>query len=238
MLEGRKSLSLHPESREKSRATSNASGQNVSPIGQVVPTSDARDELSETGPLEGVIESLVAYAASMALLPEDRESKTRYWESASNQLSDIWGYRNTPNSHQALYELFHNYMRDFNVLWPLLAQMDPGSYHPVLFLTITSVGAMFGTNLQRQYGNLMHQRLRRLLSASLFDLEGPGDGMIWLAEARLITQIAALYFGHNQGFSYAQVCEMSFIAERTCTNTHAAPGCNHDCTASPNGFLP
>lgn len=63
---------------------------------------------------------------------------------------------------------------------------------------------MFGQASQRQYGTLMHERLRRLLSASLYDFEGPEDHLVWLAQARLLCKVVSLYLGQTQGFSYAQ----------------------------------
>lgn len=179
----------------------------ASPASSTAPSGSFKDSLT---PLANVVESLVAYAAGSAFAPDDRSTRRRYWESISLQLADIFGAFNehpSSDSRRTLYELVEIYLSKFNVLWPLLnhEQLDPGTHHPVLFLTVTSIGAMFGHALQRQYGTLMHQRLRRLLAASLYDLEGTDNEMVWLAQARLLTQVASMYFGQHQGFSYAQV---------------------------------
>lgn len=169
------------------------------------------DKMRDTvSPLFNVIENLVAYAANTAFSPDDRLIRRRYWESVSLQLADIFnGFTGeaAADPHRTLYQLVETYLAQFNVLWPLLnhEQLDAENHHPVLFLVVGSIGAMYGHGLQRQYGTLMHERLRRLLSASLYDLEGPDDGLVWLAQARVLTQISALYFGQHQGFSYAQV---------------------------------
>lgn len=179
--------------------------------GQAEPCNGFDEHDSETiTPLVNVIENLVAYAAGTAFAPDDRSTRRRYWESVSLQLADIFrasGDDSVRDAHRTLYELVEIFLSRFNVLWPLLnhEQLDPDTHHPVLFLSATSIGAMFGQKIHRRYGELMHKRLRRLLSASLYDLEGPEDEMVWLAQARQLKQVASLYFGQNQGFSYAQV---------------------------------
>ncbi|EME46838.1 zinc finger domain-containing protein [Dothistroma septosporum NZE10] len=183
-----------------------APASETSPASSFAASSSLKDPLT---PLSNVVENLVAYAAGSALTPDDRSTRRRYWESISLQLADIFGATNqnsSSDSRRTLYELVEIYLTKFNVLWPTLnhEQLDPYTHHPVLFLTVTSIGAMFGHSLQRQYGTLMHRRLRRLLAASLYDLEGTDNQMVWLAQARLLTQVASMYFGQHQGFSYSQ----------------------------------
>ncbi|KAK4628267.1 hypothetical protein CLAFUR0_04176 [Fulvia fulva] len=197
--------------------TTNGTGPAVetSPASSFAATSSFQDSLT---PLANVVENLVAYAAASAYTPDDRNTRRRYWESISLQLADIFGVikeHSSAASRRTLYELVEIYLGKFNVLWPLLnyEQLDPDNHHPVLFLTVTSIGAMFGHALQRQYGTLMHKRLRRLLAASLYDLEGTDDEMVWLAQARLLTQVASMYFGQHQGFSYAQHLAAITIAQ-------------------------
>lgn len=178
--------------------------------GTIATATSDKMQSTAVSPLSNVIENLVAYAANTAFTPDDRLTRRRYWESLSLQLADIFnGFtgETMADPHRTLYQLVETYLLRFNVLWPLLnhEQLDAENHHPVLFLVVGSIGAMYGHGLQRQYGTLMHERLRRLLSASLYDLEGPDDGLVWLAQARVLTQISALYFGQHQGFSYAQV---------------------------------
>ncbi|KAK6440716.1 hypothetical protein LTR95_003049 [Oleoguttula sp. CCFEE 5521] len=98
------------------------------------------------------------------------------------------------------------YLRHFNCLWPMFRNgtLSDGNLHPILYLVMISIGSMYGPNLQKHFGTLLHKRLRRLLTASLFDLEGPDSDLIWLAHARLLTQVQGLYFGQKKAFSYAQ----------------------------------
>ena len=171
--------------------TANGAGTapETSPASSFAAASSFQDSLT---PLANVVENLVAYAAGSAFTPDDRTIRRRYWESISLQIAEIFGAPNERSSsdpRRTLYELVETYLDKFNVLWPLLnhEQLDPDTHHPILFLVVTSIGAMFGQEVQREYGSLMHQRLRRLLCASLYDLEGPGDGFspsCWVATGR------------------------------------------------------
>ncbi|SMR43585.1 unnamed protein product [Zymoseptoria tritici ST99CH_3D1] len=203
LLNGGKSQSRKPSlHHQNARPTSTAQDAKGSSISS--PTSN-----NTHSPLSNTIENLVAYAANTAFSPDDRGIRRRYWESVSLQLADIFqdaSKKSVVDPHRTLYQLAESFLTNFNSGWPILnhEQLDPDTHHPVLFLVVGAIGAMFGDALHRQYGTLMHERLRRLLSASLYDLEGPDEDLVWLAQARLLTQTAALYFGQHQGFSYAQ----------------------------------
>lgn len=203
---------VQQKSRDPSYSTANSPRESESEGSVATATSDRMS--STLSPLSNVIENLVAYAANTAFAPDDRLIRRRYWESLSLQLADIFNTftgETAVDPHRTLYQLVETYLSNFNTAWPLLnqEQLDAESHHPVLFLVVGSIGAMYGHGLQRQYGTLMHERLRRLLSASLYDLEGPDDGLVWLAQARVLTQVSALYFGQHQGFSYAQVSSLA-----------------------------
>ncbi|KXT12694.1 hypothetical protein AC579_3285 [Pseudocercospora musae] len=172
------------------------------------PTPGTSYPQNSIAPLVNVVENLVAYATNTALTADNVTARKRYWASVSSQLASIFYEPDSQpvEAHRTLHHLIELYLSKFHVLWPFLnhEQMDANHHHPVLFLTISSVGAMFEQALQREYGTLMHERLRRLLSASLYDLERPEDGLVWLDQAGVLTQVASLYFGQRQGFSYAQ----------------------------------
>lgn len=208
LLQNGKGRPGQQKSRDPSTSNATSPGRPTSEGSVATAISDRMH--STLTPLLNVIENLVAYAANTAFAPDDRLIRRRYWESLSLQLADIFnGFtgETAADPHRTLYQLVETYLANFNTAWPLLnqEQLDAESHHPVLFLVVGSIGAMYGHGLQRQYGTLMHERLRRLLSASLYDLEGPDDGLVWLAQARVLTQVSALYFGQHQGFSYAQV---------------------------------
>ena len=54
-----------------------------------------------------------------------------------------------------------------------------------------------------KYGNMMHSSVRACLMSPL-ELDSPDSDLMWLAQARVSTQMAALYFGQPKAFSYAQ----------------------------------
>lgn len=98
------------------------------------------------------------------------------------------------------------YLENFWILWPLFPRhnFDPPELHPVLYLVLTSIGAMYGGREASSYGAMIHGKLRDLLAGSLFDLIKTDVESLCLGQARVLTQAAALYFGHKHGFSYAQ----------------------------------
>ncbi|KAK5682474.1 hypothetical protein LTS10_005602 [Elasticomyces elasticus] len=151
-----------------------------------------------------VVEELVSYAAAASSHPEILGSRSAQWATASSRLG--YSAEGTHPTEPALRGFTNLYMANFNPLWPLFSidDFDQDELHPVLYLTLTSIGAMYGRPCDQPYGTLMHERLRRLLTAGLFDLEGPEEDLTWLIQARLLTQVAALYFGQRRAFSYAQ----------------------------------
>ena len=72
---------------------------------------------------------------------------------------------------------------------------------------------MYGNNASGQYGSLMHEHLREFLAESLFDFQQNDNDSVCLAQARSLTQVAALYFGHKRAFSYAQHLGSILVAQ-------------------------
>ena len=173
------------------------------PIDTVAPKSSLADEVDE----------LVEYATRTASEMVSRNDRQTHWQLASARLRPAFlhyedtGTSNYDHDHIMRQAIMLYYMPKFNRLWPFFSQhcFDPDTLNPVLYLVLVSIGSMYGPDYQKHFGTLLHKRLRRLLAASLFDLEGPEGDMTWLAHARLLTQVQGLYFGQKQGFSYAQV---------------------------------
>jgi hypothetical protein len=173
------------------------------PVDMAAPKSSLTDQVDE----------LVEYATRTASEVISRSARQTYWQLASDRLRpaflhyDDTGTRYYDHDHIMQQAIIAYYMPKFNRLWPFFSQhcFDPDTLHPVLYLVLVSIGSMYGPDYQKHFGTLLHTRLRRLLAASLFDLEGPEGDMTWLAHARLLTQVQGLYFGQKQGFSYAQV---------------------------------
>lgn len=159
------------------------------------------------------VEELVEYATKSSSESETRSARRSHWRTVSRQLQAIClpGQLHTDQdrdgSHLMHQVILLDYMPKFNRLWPMFSryQFDPDTLNPVLYLVLVSIGSMYGSIPQKHFGTLLHTRLRRLLAGSSFDLENPEGDMIWLAHARLLTQVQGLYFGQKQGFSYAQV---------------------------------
>lgn len=106
------------------------------------------------------------------------------------------------------------YMEHFGVLWPLLSRQnfDINTLHPLLYLVLASIGAMYGGPAAVIFGTMMHNRIRTYLTVA-FELDEEGGDFLWLAQARLLTQVASLYFGQPRAFTYAQHLGALLVAQ-------------------------
>lgn len=106
------------------------------------------------------------------------------------------------------------YFDHFAPLWPLLSfqNLEYGLLHPLLYLVLSSIGAMYGTAADSVYGRKIHEAIRKPLMVAL-DFEDSNDDFLWLGQARLLTQVAALYFGQSKAFSCAQQLGALTIAQ-------------------------
>ena len=165
------------------------------------------------------VDELVEYATKSSSEPATRTARRSHWRAASGRLEAILlanhlhTAQHSDQKHLMHQVILSDYMPKFNRLWPMFSRsnLDPDSLNPMLYLVLVSIGSMYGSVSQKHFGTLLHTRLRRLLAGSLFDLEYPEGDMIWLAHARLLTQVQGLYFGQKQGFSYAQVCTAELV---------------------------
>lgn len=184
----------------------------------------AADTVAPKASLTEEVDELVDYATRTASEAVSRGDRQSYWQLASDRLRPAFlHYENIgtgayDHDHIMRQAIVVYYMPRFNRLWPFFSQycFDPDTLNPVLYLVLVSIGSMYGPDYQKHFGTLLHKRLRRLLAASLFDLEGPEGDMTWLAHARLLTQVQGLYFGQKQGFSYAQVCTWQILLYSVC----------------------
>ena len=175
-------------------------------------TNITNSSLDLTSALTKEADDLVDYATRAASNSDARLPRVTQWQNAELRLQDMMRLQSSHQEDRAdttfmLKRTVEVYLKEFNRLWPMVSEdgFDPDDIHPILYLVIISIGSMYGIAIQRQFGTLLHKRLRRLLTASLFDLEGPEGDLMWLAYARLLTQVQGLYFGQKHGFSYAQV---------------------------------
>ncbi|KAM0385637.1 hypothetical protein ACHAPY_000174 [Fusarium culmorum] len=154
--------------------------------------------------------SLASQYQSSSLDP----SVSGFWSRATSDLvtafdfsSDLDASSTTPlrRTTEALDHFIKLYMDHFLPLWPMLPHrtLINRNLHPVLYLVLTSIGAMYLGPVGAQYGAMMHNAIRRHLVMFL-EVDIVQDSLLWLAQARLLTQVAALYFGQPRAFSYAQ----------------------------------
>ena len=164
-------------------------------------------------------DELVEYATKSSCEPVTRSARASHWRAASSRLEAIFiinhlhTAQHSDGNHLMHKVIASDYMPKFNRLWPMFSRcnFDPDTLNPMLYLVLVSIGSMHGSVPQKHFGTLLHTRLRRLLAGSSFDLETPEGDMIWLAHARLLTQVQGLYFGQKQGFSFAQVCKAEYL---------------------------
>jgi hypothetical protein len=158
----------------------------------------------------------------------------------SIRIQDIFGLddelRDDSSSH-TLQRFIESYLYYFGPLWPLLAKQnfDCDSLHPVLYLTLTSIGAMYSGPRHSHYGTMMHEHIRKTLLAIAFELEDVDDGSLWLGQARLLTQVAALYFGQKRAFSYAQHLGGILVAQARRMNIFSAQTHQNSCLEEEAG---
>lgn len=175
-------------------------------------------QLDLTATLSSEVDTLVHYATEAAMGLENNLENSQYWRQASSRLHITLGdYQPSPGRAQTQpdpqWHVLHQaimtyYLPQFNKLWPMFpdnSELFPDNLHAVLYLVLVSIGSMYGSDTQKQFGMLLHRSLRRLLTASLFELERPETDLVWMAQARLLTQVQGLYFAQPQGFTYAQV---------------------------------
>jgi hypothetical protein len=183
--------------------------------GALIPSPSADDHLLDPNVvLAEEVDGLVEYATKAGSEVPNRAARKSYWRVASSRLRPVF-HNNHPHTtdddddgHLMHQVILLDFMPKFNRHWPMFSRyrFDPDTLNPIVYLVLVSIGSMYGSLSQKHFGTLLHTRLRRLLAGSSFDFETPEGDMIWLAHARLLTQVQGLYFGQKQGFSYAQVC--------------------------------
>lgn len=153
------------------------------------------------------VEDLVALATSTGLA-SSRFGSPELWAGAPADLVSLFGLRGgtlTGGASAALDSFLALYKEHFHPLWPLLPRrnLNTGEIHPLLYLVLASIGAMYMGPAGSEFGALLHNAVRRRLVLPM-ELDETEDSLVWLAQARLLTQVSALYFGQPRAFSYAQ----------------------------------
>ncbi|PVH84972.1 hypothetical protein DL98DRAFT_452356 [Cadophora sp. DSE1049] len=176
-----------------------------------------------------LIEIVVTDAARETSL-SSKPDRAEYWETLSGKVQSVFSL---PNQHVGASHILRDfvdlYLRNFGPLWPLLSKqgLDCDQIHPLLYLTLASIGAMYGGAQAAHFGTILHNRLRQTLTMSL-ELGGVDDDLLWLGQARLLTQVAALYFGQSKAFSYAQHLGGVLVAQARRMDLFSAPRTRYD----------
>lgn len=162
-----------------------------------------------------IINELVSYASSP--VPTDQRSDpSAYWQFMSPRIRFAFQLNSSSkdSTSSALQSFVDLYFRHFGPLWPLISlqDLDLDSMHPLLYLVLTSIGAMYGGLGASNYGAAMHSSVRIPLTMAIELNDSDGD-FFWLAQARLLTQVTALYFGQSRAFSYSQHLGALLVAQ-------------------------
>lgn len=134
-------------------------------------------------------------------------NRSEDWALFSVAISEVFSLRSDSifESSRGFQGFLELYERHFHPLWPLLGRHNliAGTLPPLLYFTLVSIGSMYGGPASVHFGTLLHVRLRRILISGI-EFDKPNHDLVWLGQARSLTQVAALYFGQSQAFSYAQ----------------------------------
>ncbi|CEN59945.1 hypothetical protein ASPCAL02386 [Aspergillus calidoustus] len=155
-----------------------------------------------------LVRNLIAYGlethqgATQSAAARDHSA---YWRSISNQVATAFQIFSVQDPSTLLHHLADLYFANFEPLWPLFSpqNLHINQLHPLLFLVLTSIGAMYGDSACSHYGTMMHNQIRVCLAGPL-ELDDTDGDFTWLIQARSHTKVAALYFGQPKAFSFAQ----------------------------------
>src|SRR3981081_2761807 len=123
---------------------------------------------------------------------DTKAGRAAHWPFISTKVRDGFSLQNEQSQHSphALQVFIDLYLQHFGPLWPLLSRqnLDYDLLHPLLYLTLTSIGAMYGGIQSAHFVTLMHCRLRQSLTTGLDFGEFFDEDLVWLGQARLLTQ--------------------------------------------------
>ncbi|KAJ4983884.1 C2H2 type zinc finger domain protein [Stagonosporopsis vannaccii] len=163
-----------------------------------------------------IVQDLVAFAAASVSGTNPNNARASFWQATSTKVAHAFNLQSEERSSTkpALYHFCHQYLEHFAPLWPLLGchSLDFDALHPALFLVLTSIGAMYCGSQASNYGAMMHTQIRGMLTTAI-ELEDDEHDFVWLAQARLLTQVAALYFGQPKAFTYAHHLGALLVAQ-------------------------
>ena len=187
-----------------------------------VPTFQSDEPLQDR---QHIVHKIVSYAAMINLPISPKSDHGEYWLSVSGEIQDAFHITLGASQH-VLLGFIDLYLQHFWPLWPLLAKhnLSFNQLHPLLYLVLASIGAMYGDDGSLQFGRSLHNRICIYLTVAFEPDDVDGD-FTWLAQARLYTQVAALYFGQPKAFTYAQHLGALLVAQARRVELFSADQC-------------
>lgn len=172
-------------------------------------TSSANHSMSnsETGIEQTrVLEDIIAFALSVKSDASTSLDYSPSWYTFSLKVARVFNIEQSGESEgmPLLGHFVHLFFRHFEPLWPMfsLQNLSINRLHPLLYLVLTSIGAMYGDNQSSYFGTKMHARVQACLVEPL-ELRDPEYDAPWLAQTRCHSRVAALYFGQSRAISHA-----------------------------------
>ncbi|THX22562.1 hypothetical protein D6D12_09065 [Aureobasidium pullulans] len=152
------------------------------------------------------IDSIIKQALEVA---KDNTRWTEFWCSSSRLVNIAFNVSTAlslPADVNVLNHFATIYLEQFQPLWPLLWQpgLQLDKLHPLLVLTMTSIGALYSGTATANYGSLLHEKMREVLLVSPSRTDHTDQENLDLGRAMLLTQVAAIYFEQQHAFSAAQ----------------------------------
>ena len=159
--------------------------------------------------LNGIIHDMIEFATQYRSESVGHASRSTAWCLFSSDLSlhvSIGQTLNTAGENFTLLDdIIDKYFEHFSPLWAMVPR-DPNArekLHPFLYLTLTSIGALYCGSTAAVYGSKMHEELRAALLQYSWRTDQTEVEALDIGRAMLLTQIAALYFEQNGAFSAA-----------------------------------
>jgi hypothetical protein len=170
----------------------------------------ANGESLTNGHPQGPLQSLSDTVAELVrqAVRKDGDGQWGFWSFRLSQIMELPSSGDeTIEKREFLDRLIDQFFIHFHPLWPFVPARgnDTTPWHPLLFLTLSSIGALYsGPTAAAKYGSLMHAKLRVALLDYPIKSDDPEKEVLDIGRAMLLTQVAALYFEQEGAFSAAE----------------------------------
>ncbi|KAH8890175.1 hypothetical protein GQ53DRAFT_180915 [Thozetella sp. PMI_491] len=163
-----------------------------------------------------LLDEIMTFALAARSDPSTSHEYSSLRDVFSSKVAKAFNIEQRPESEGTplLEHFVHLYFAHFDPLWPLFStqNLDINRLHPLLYLVLVSTGAMYADNKSGFFGTKMHARVQACLVEPL-ELRDPDYDSPWLAQARCISRMAALYFGQSRAISHAHHLGTLLVAQ-------------------------